>query len=243
VLLPLRKLAFLLAAATAAATSSAGPDAVQVYGNFKRMSHTGDTTAKVRLGDIPAAPGTYAVGALAGLRGEVIMLDGRMLVTRGHETRGRTEAPAAADAATLLVISRVDAWHEVRIPGDMNQSQFEAFVLRQAAARGLLAGAAFAFLVRGEFPALTWHVVTSATAGAHGAAHGQGHASNRVFDEPGATGTLLGFHSGDALEGVISHPGERFHAHFANGDASRSGHADAYAVRAGGVLLLPAAPR
>jgi alpha-acetolactate decarboxylase len=51
---------------------------------------------------------------------------------------------------------------------------------------------------------------------------------------------LVGFHSGEALEGVISHPGERFHVHYANGDASRSGHVDAYAVRAKSVLSLPA---
>jgi alpha-acetolactate decarboxylase len=229
-----------LAAAAAAAAHSAAPAAVQAYGNFKRMAHTGDTGAKVALRELPAKPGTYAVGALAGLRGEIVMLDGKLLVTRGHSAEGRTELPAAGDAATLLALASVEAWHEVTVPADMKQAEFEAFVVQQASKRGIAAAAAFAFLVRGEFPALTWHVVTGAAGGGHGGAHAQGHAANRVFDERNAKGVMLGFYSGDALEGVISHPGERFHLHYANGDASRSGHVDAYAVRAGAMLSLPA---
>jgi alpha-acetolactate decarboxylase len=229
-----------LTAAAAAAAQSAAPAAVQTYGNFKRMAHTGDMGAKVALRELPARPGTYAVGALAGLRGEIVMLDGKLLVTRGHSAAGRTEAPAAGDAATLLALAKVASWRELAVPADMKQAEFEAFVVKQASALGIAATDAFAFQVRGEFPALTWHVVTGAGGGGHGGAHVQGHAANRVFDERNAKGVMLGFHSGDALEGVISHPGERFHLHYANEDASRSGHVDAYAVRAGSVLLLPA---
>jgi alpha-acetolactate decarboxylase len=203
------------------------------------MSHTGDTAAKLALREVPATPGAYAVGALAGLRGEIIMLDGKLLVTRGHSAEGQTEAPAAGDAATLLALAKVEAWHEVAVPADMTQPQFESFVVEQAAARGLSAETAFPFLVRGEFPQMTWHVVTGGAGGGHGAVHGQGHARNRVFNERDAAGVLVGFHSGEALEGVISHPGERFHVHYASGDASRSGHVDAYAVRAKSVLSLP----
>jgi alpha-acetolactate decarboxylase len=60
-----------------------------------------------------------------------------------------------------------------------------------------------------------------------------------VFDERDAPGVMVGFYSGDALEGVISHPGERFHVHYANRDVTRSGHVDGYSVRAGARLLLP----
>jgi alpha-acetolactate decarboxylase len=239
--LPIRALALAaLAAALAALAHAGGLPAVQAYGNFKRLSHTGDSSAKVALRELPAARGSYAVGALAGLRGEIVMLDGKLLVTRGHSAQGRTEAPAVDDAATLLALAKVAAWQEVAVAADMKQAEFEAFVLREAARRGLDPAGAFAFLVRGEFPQLSWHVVTGGAGGGHGTAHAPGNARSRVFEEPGAKGVLVGFHSGGELEGVITHPGERFHLHYAAADASRSGHVDAYAVRAGSVLSLPA---
>jgi len=238
----LSRLLTLLAALCAPAAAIAQP-AVQSHGNFKQLAHTGDASAKVVLRDLPSAKGAYAVGALAGLRGEVMMVDGRLLVSRGHSQDGRTEAPAADDAATLLALSRVEAWHEVPVPADMKQAELEAFVLREAVRRGLAADAAFPFLLRGRFAQLTWHVITGPAAGGHGGhggAHAPAHASNRVFEERDAQGIVVGFHSGRALEGVITHPGERFHLHYATGDLSRAGHVDDYTVRAGSVLSLPA---
>jgi alpha-acetolactate decarboxylase len=215
------------------------PAGIQAFGSFKRLAHAGDTAAKIALRDVPTKAGTYGVGALTGLRGEIVVLDGKLAVTRGHSPEGRTEAPAADDSATLLALAQVAAWHDVAVPADMKQAQFEAFVVKQASLRGLTAATPFPFLVRGEFPTLLWHVVTGAAGNGHGNTHGQGHARNRVFDERDAAGTMVGFYSGDALEGVISHPGERFHVHYANRDFSRSGHVDGYAVRAGAVLSLP----
>jgi hypothetical protein len=61
----------------------------------------------------------------------------------------------------------------------------------------------------------------------------------KVFHSPGATGQLVGVYSGEALEGIVSHPGGRFRVHDVDGAGSVSGHVDAYAVAAGAVLKLP----
>ena len=61
----------------------------------------------------------------------------------------------------------------------------------------------------------------------------------RLFRQPGARGQLIGVYSGAALEGVVSHPGERYHLHFADPGATVSGHVDRYSVAAGSVLKLP----
>jgi alpha-acetolactate decarboxylase len=61
----------------------------------------------------------------------------------------------------------------------------------------------------------------------------------RMFRQPGASGQLVGVYSGSALEGVVSHPGERFHLHFADAAATVSGHVDRYSVGAGAILKLP----
>jgi alpha-acetolactate decarboxylase len=228
-----------IAVASWAAAQGVGPAGVQAFGSFKRLAHTGDTAAKIALREVPTAAGTYGVGALTGLRGEILVWDGKTSVTRGHSPEGRTEMPGADDSATLLALAKVTAWHDVKVPSDMKQPDFEAFVIRQASSRGLSAATPFPFLVRGEFPTLLWHVVTGAAGGGHGSTHAQGHARNRVFEERAAAGVLVGFYSAEALEGVISHPGERFHLHYADRDFTRSGHVDGYAVRAGAVLSLP----
>jgi alpha-acetolactate decarboxylase len=229
----------LVVGASWVAAQTVGPVGVQAFGSFKRLAHAGDTSAKIALRDVPTAAGTYAVGALTGLRGEIVVVDGKLLVTRGHSPEGRTEVAGADDSATLLALATVSAWQEIAVPSDMKQAEFEAFVVKQAAGRGLDAAKPFPFLVRGEFPAMLWHVVTGAAGRGHGGAHAQGHAANRVFDERDVAGAMVGFYSGDALEGVISHPGERFHLHYATRDSSRSGHVDGYAVRAGAVVSLP----
>ena len=230
--------ALLASAGLAAAGSSIGT--VQSWGHFKRLMHMGDASARVQLADLPAGPGVYALGALADLRGEVMVWDGRVLVSRGERDDGRTEPPRGGDSATLLALSRVVTWQPpVKVPRDMDQASFERFVLEKATESGIDAARPFAFAVRGPALNMKWHVLTGkAGSGGHGV-HKMGHAASRSFEAGRSDGLLLGFFSGDALEGVITHPGEKFHVHWASPDLARSGHVDAYGVAAGAELLLP----
>jgi alpha-acetolactate decarboxylase len=176
------------------------------------------------------------------MRGEILQWDGKVLVSRGHSTKGETEAATTTDEAVLLVHGKVDIWQEVVVPSDMTQAKFEAFVTDSARKLGIDVQKAFPFVVRGDNLNVVWHVVTgaAATAGHHGSGtHAQGHAQARIFRESATAGTLLGFHTGPALEGIASHPGERFHVHFATADLSRSGHVDEYRVPKGARLMLP----
>ena len=240
----LTRLPLLLLALGAAAASAAEPFEVRAFGNFTRMAHSGHAPAVVKLAALGARPGSYGVGALAGLRGEILLWDGKLLVTRGHSQEGRTEPPAAADEAALFASAQVGAWDEIAVPEAMTRAQFEAFVASTAKSRGIDTERAFAFILRGALPSLKWHVVTGTAAkhqgGGQGAgAHSHGHAGNRVFEGAQAAAILLGFYSGAALEGVISHPGERFHVHYADPRFEVSGHADEYGVAKGALLALP----
>jgi alpha-acetolactate decarboxylase len=238
--LSLMALFFLFSVFQAAA---AEPFNVLAFGNFKRMIHSGETQGVVKLREISTSPGSYGLGALAGLRGEILLWDGKLFVSRGLLANGAVEPAAPMDEAVFFVEARVEAWDEVSIPDDMPQVQFESFVLQTAARRGLSSDRPFPFTVRGNFHRVLWHVVTGAATGNHGGqagrTHSQGHANNRVFDQANVTGFLLGFYSGSALEGVISHPGERFHIHYADAGFSVSGHVDDYRIARGAVLLLP----
>jgi hypothetical protein len=104
----LTALAVSLSWATNAASER--PFNVSIHGNFKQMVHAGDTSGKVALAPPVRAAGTYGVGALAGLRGEILIWDGSVLVTLGESASGSTQPPRADDQATLLVTAKSDAY-------------------------------------------------------------------------------------------------------------------------------------
>lgn len=53
--------------ACAAALATALPFAFTHVGSFRHMSHTGDTAGQARLASLPQQPGTWGLGATAGL--------------------------------------------------------------------------------------------------------------------------------------------------------------------------------
>jgi hypothetical protein len=220
------------------AAEVSNPFQVVAYGNFKVMDRTGDTGAHADLAELSGLRGTYGVGALEGLRGEVLIWDGRVLVSRGHYRDGRAEPATARDRATLLVTAVVHDWTEIEIPHALNQQAFERFVLERAGQQGIDAGQPFPLIVKGTVIDFQWHAV--AGGGELSRPHDQpGHATKAAFSGAATEAVLLGLHSGPALEGVITHPGERFHVHLATPDMQVSGHADAYGVGTGSKLLLP----
>ena len=232
------------AARAPTASSEIRPFDFRSFGSFRRISHTGDTSGQVKLADLPQTAGHWSMGALAGFTGEVLLHDGRLLVSRGEDPKGRAGAARPDDQAALFAFGRVAEWRLVALDEDMDRARFETFVVAQAKALGLDTAQPFPFVVEGRYPALVWHVVTGAAATPkHGQAAADGHANKHsamhVFDQPQAPGQLVGLYSGEALEGVVSHPGERFHLHFVDPSLGFSGHVDNYAVARGATLKLP----
>jgi alpha-acetolactate decarboxylase len=224
----------------AAAWADTLPFGFTAFGGFKRMSHTGDTGGQVKLADLPQSPGTWGVGALAGLAGEVLLYDGRLLVSRGDSHKGMTTMAKPSDEAVLFAAARVQEWRDLPLPSDMTQVQFEAFVVKQAMGLGLDINQPFPFLVDGRFPDITWHVVTGQTPNMkHGGGHANKHAGMKVFEQSNVAGRLVSVYSGAQYEGVVSHPGQRFHVHYVDELLRTSGHVDVYSLASGTVLKLP----
>ena len=217
-----------------------GQFSVTAYGNFKRVFHTGDASGNVGLVSVPASPGMYGVGALADLRGEILIWDGKVFVTRGESITGSVEPPGPQDQAALLVTGRIKGWRQITAPRELAQTEFEQFVVDTARKMGIDITKPFPFVARGEITNYLWHVVTGSTKQHGGASQAQqGHADSRTFSGAKTVGVLVGFYSAEELEGVISHPGERFHIHYADNDVKISGHLDQFGIGKGLALLLP----
>ena len=217
-----------------------------VHGNFRHMMHTGETAGTVAL-DTLTVPSAWGVGATAGLRGEVVIRDGAVLVSRGDDPDARLTPPEAGEQAVILAFGTVEDWQSVAIPHDLAPDRLTHFIEMQAQSLGLDPQGGFPVRIEGSFPQLVWHVVTGEVPahGGHGTGHGGGHANSQsgmnLYDEAGATGEIIGVYTGAALEGIASHPGERLHLHFVSGDGTRSGHIDEITISAGALLMLPAA--
>jgi len=217
-----------------------------VHGNFRHMMHTGETDGTVVL-DTLTIPSSWGVGATAGLRGEVVIRDGAVLVSRGDDPDARLTPPEAGEQAVILAFGTVEDWQAVAIPHDMAPDRLTHFIEMQAQSLGLDPQGGFPVRIEGSFPQLVWHVVTGEAPahGGHGTGHGGGHANSQsgmnLYDEAGATGEIIGVYTGAALEGIASHPGERLHLHFVSADGTRSGHVDEIMIPAGSTLMLPAA--
>jgi hypothetical protein len=94
--LPVALLAVFLA--VGAAWASGLPWAFVHHGNFQRMMHSGNTAGQVALSALPQAPGTWGVGATAGLKGEIVQIDGRVLVSPGSDAGAATAGRRAGVA-------------------------------------------------------------------------------------------------------------------------------------------------
>lgn len=232
------------------------------HGNFRHMMHTGETEGTIAL-DTLSIPSGWGVGALAGLRGEIVIRDGTVLVSRGDDAEARVTPPKPGEKAVILAYGRVAEWQSVVIPHEMTPERLTQFIEMQAETRALDPANGFPIRLQGRFPQLVWHVVTGEALprvahgdhgghgghdahgghGAQGGGHANGASGMNIYHEDGASGEIIGVYTGAALEGIASHPGERLHLHHVSQDGTGSGHVDKIVIPAGTTLLLPARPQ
>src|ERR1043165_4282998 len=119
---------------TATATKDQ-PFGFKAYGVFGRMIQQQNYQPTVQLKDV-ADNATDAVGAVSGLRGEVTMIDGQLIVSYGLDCG--TNCPAAvSESATLLATASAKHWRWVESDGDLDAKALEAFTRERAKPAGL----------------------------------------------------------------------------------------------------------
>jgi len=227
----------LLLISTNVMASQNNPFSVKDYGNFSRMLTVKSAPGNVSLQPMQGLQHLYGLGALQSLQGEITIIDGNVLISSGTANDGHTMPVTSQDYATILVTAPVKSWIPVPIPTDLTQTSFEEFVVKARSKYGISTDVPFPFLVKGEIRNLHWHVVNGLNFSAK--EMGSPHAHKKKFEAAETHGILIGFYSGKQLEGVISHPGERFHLHFADINLTHAGHVDDYTIGANATLFLP----
>lgn len=224
----------LLAALTALCAGTAAPaqPPVGVYGAMRNIMQDGNLSAAVSLDTLDRSH-LYALGPVAGLQGEIAVLDGRVY-TAQKEGAG-VDTSSISPAAAMLVYSRVKRWVEVLLSNSAAdlaavQSAIEAVAARQ----GIDLEKPFAFRIEGGISGrshlIHWEEGTEHTMDNH-----KQFALTAAIDAP----MLIGFYSRHHA-GVFTHHSSPLHMHVVNPQTGYVGHVDELRLGADARIFLPA---
>jgi len=210
------------------------PYAIETLGIFRNMMMTGDFAPKVQLSAVMAKHPTTGVGAVADARGEITILDGKLIVSYGKE---KAPADPATDAASLLAVGSTADWRSVTFEHDIAPTDIETFLAEAARAHGIDSEKSFPFEVRGTLSSYIMHVNAEPTGGPHG----MGLPMAITVERKGGQidGRVAGLYVSADLMGVATHGGERTHAHWVSSDGVSTAHLDRWGLKSGATLMLP----
>jgi alpha-acetolactate decarboxylase len=220
----------------AGCASEGWSEPVETHGSMREVMREGRTEGRVALEDAVGRH-RYGLGALAGLRGELAVLDGALWVGRPAE-QGVTSAreTPGEEQATLLALTEVREWHEFVLERDLRAPELEARILELGASLGLSIAQPWPFVLEGDFLALETHVLNGACPYAGTPAPGQEPRRNSFAK---ASGRAVGFQAVRAA-GQLVHHGESLHLHVVlEQPMPLVAHVDATGLAAGGRLRLP----
>ena len=207
---------------------------VHVLGEMRRMFTAHDIGPNVELAKVNREPHLYALGPLAGLQGEVTVLDGQVFQSRveGKEPAVTTDPNIRS---VFLVYACVPVWRSTEIPGSVRTEKDLADFLETKFA----ANTRSAFLVQGTARHARYHIQNY-----HGAAGELTHAAHdkakMFFEIENSSVELVGFFTNcDGDGGSFVHMGQRTHIHVASADRKQMGHLESIELAPGARLMLP----
>ncbi len=211
------------------------PARVRWVGAMHKAVHDGDRGGKIAVSSLLRTPHLNAIGPVAGLRGEITVIDGESSVSVVGRT-GPVASSTDAEAA-FLVWAYVPEWTRVTVPPSVHtQEQLQVFVLEAAKNAGLSADEPLVFRVEAQAESLAMHVIWHEPGDAVGKeAHDKAKVPVAVRDE---RVSIIGFWSTQHL-GVFTPMVSPFHMHAWTSDKRISGHVDDVRLLPGGTLLLP----
>ncbi len=216
------------------APPDAGPFGITSFGVFRNLMMQGDFSPKTTLDAAMEKRPTTGVGAVAQARGEITIIDGQLIVTYGKQ---ETATPAGGEGAALLATGKAAAWHAIPVGSDVEPDKVEAFLANRARAVGIDPDKSFPFQLTGVVAPFAMHVNAAPTGGPHGMGRPMAISVERKGAE--VAGRVAGLYVSRALVGIVTHGGERVHAHWVAPDGSETAHLDRWGIKSGGVLMLP----
>lgn len=222
----------LLAGCVQAVPQSAPSNDVQTWGSMREALKMGDSEGRVVLEDVVRA-NSFGIGALAGLEGEVTVIDGRAFLAIAEGESLVVRDLNANDEATLLVLAEVTEWQVHTLPACASYDELESAIAAVLIERGFALNEPTPFHISGEANHVALHVIN----GSCPIANPAGTKPWRFEGNVRAVDVVGFFVEGSA--GELTHHNHRSHAHVMTQDQAICGHMDDIALAAGALLHLP----
>lgn len=220
---------------------------VEYYGSQKTIFDIGKAEAKVPLAAMSGDEGSFGVGAVAGLDGEITVFDGKPYVTKVRGD-GYTLDNSQDHAAVFAVWTKNTQWRDEVVPGNVSTYlDLQRHVKARAAAAGIDVSKSFPFLLSGAPVEIKWHINVDLTEGKpiDSKLFAKSKANYVMKNQPV---DIVGFHS-------EKHPGvfisayapaikekdvkNTIHFHMVSKDGKSAGHIDDIVLGSGMTLRLP----
>ena len=175
---------------------------------------------------------------MAGLRGEITVVDGRPYVSRVEAGRIVVDRTFRHEAA-FLVWAQIARWYDLDIPDTVRDGRdLEDFVVERTRESGMAIETPFAFAVTGVPPRVSLHILDRRDDRPHSR---ERHEEIKVpFAIERRAVDVFGFGSLRHAD-VFVPAGRRTHMHVCSRDGAVAGHVDDLRLGPGMTLRLPAA--
>ncbi len=214
------------------------------YGKMHEVIGMQKHEARVGLAELLAKPHFYAVGALAGLKGEISVIDSQATVTEVTPQAQAKSAnqDAAKRQATMLIGAYVDEWLEMECEKDLTDTELDDWIKSEIEKHGGDVQRPVMFRLKGTFSDVHLHVINGACPVHARVRQIEIPETKRPYDATMAnvTGEVVGVFALDAA-GKLTHPATSTHKHLVyRTDADvLNGHVESMSVKRGTKLFLP----
>jgi acetolactate decarboxylase len=210
---------------------------IKIYGELFSIMHEGERDGQVSLVEILQDDHVYAVGAMEGLLGEVIIWDNQVLINRATKGENPTIQTVIheKDSALLLVTAQIEKWQNLELKESASMSSIDAVIKKYANNNGINTHKPFPFLIDGVFEFVEWHIIDAPEPGG---SHDEHMASSWSRKDYKINGKILGFYS-EHHQTIFTHYSSFTHMHVLFEKENLSGHVDDINIERQWILSVP----
>jgi alpha-acetolactate decarboxylase len=212
---------------------------VTQHGGMRDALRNGNTQARITFEEVNATPNAFGVGALTHLDGEVTIFKGDVYsATTSDGTTAVTKInDAQYDSATLLSLSHVDSWNQMKLSTEL---PLEEAIELAAAMFGIDTNEPFPFFITGAASEYHIHVINGYCPVANPDLASK-YQPWRQTNSKSEDITVVGFYAKDQ-EGRMTHHGSNVHIHgiMDIDGVLTTGHLDSVELEDGAVIFVPA---
>ncbi len=208
---------------------------VKVAGALRNIMIEGDLSAHANLDTLDKTH-LYGLGPVAGLIGEIVVIDGTVYSTskEGGELKNQENKTSLA---AMFVYSRVKKWKEISIHSvAKNYTELEDLIKQTAQKNGYNTEKPFAFKIKTSPSKTAWHVIDWKPGTKHTMENHKQFAYSGTFANKPVH--LLGFYS-THHKSIFTHHTTNMHVHILEKKSGTVGHLDDIQIDGTITIFLP----